>query len=174
MPSRFARRLLLECQYGSRCERRQRGNPKRQHRNRVIGRIGRKTYTCTFVVLISALGVLGTVKSEAAIMAATTNATVVKKPKTFWRRVRELYMTVTVVRSLPSQFSCTMAIFFRVADYVRVVCGCYGFVCLERANEEKVTCADSSLFFINWCCAEGSNRVSDGKATFDLSGSCWQ
>jgi hypothetical protein len=27
MPSRFARRLLLECQYGSRCERRQRGNP---------------------------------------------------------------------------------------------------------------------------------------------------
>lgn len=33
-----------------------------------------------------ALGALGENRSEAAIRAATTNATVVKKPKTFWAR----------------------------------------------------------------------------------------
>ena len=37
-------------------------------------------------------GVRGTVKSEAAIMAATTKATVVKKPKAVCRRLKELYM----------------------------------------------------------------------------------
>lgn len=35
-----------------------------------------------------ALGVRGAMKSEAAIKAATTNATVVKKPKTFCARTR--------------------------------------------------------------------------------------
>lgn len=34
----------------------------------------------------------GVRKSEAAMRAATTNATVVKNPKVFWMRVRELYM----------------------------------------------------------------------------------
>lgn len=39
-----------------------------------------------------ALGVRGAAKSEAAIRAATTKATVVKKPNTFCIRVRELYI----------------------------------------------------------------------------------
>lgn len=52
----------------------------------------RFTYTCTFVGFMLALGVRGAVKSEAAMMAPTTKATVVKKPKTFCMRVRELYM----------------------------------------------------------------------------------
>jgi hypothetical protein len=44
------------------------------------------------VVLTLADGVRGAVKSERATKAATANATVVKKPKTFWMRVRELYI----------------------------------------------------------------------------------
>lgn len=39
-----------------------------------------------------ALGVRGALKSDAAMRAATTKTTVVKKPKTFWTRVRELYI----------------------------------------------------------------------------------
>lgn len=46
-----------------------------------------------------ALGVRGAVKSEAAIMAPTMKATVVKNPKTFCMRVRELCM---VGNSVPS------------------------------------------------------------------------
>lgn len=61
-----------------------------------VGASGWLTYTCTLVGLIIALGVRGTVKSEAAIMAPTTNATVVKKPKTFCNRVRELYILAGV------------------------------------------------------------------------------
>jgi hypothetical protein len=38
------------------------------------------------------LGVRGEKRSEAAIMAATTKATVVKKPKVFWMRTMEEYM----------------------------------------------------------------------------------
>lgn len=54
--------------------------------------MGAGSYTWTLVVFTVALGVLGAVKSEAAIRAATTNATVVKKPNTFCILVRELYM----------------------------------------------------------------------------------
>jgi hypothetical protein len=38
------------------------------------------------------LGVRGARRSEAAIKAATTKATVVKKPKVFWSRTRDEYM----------------------------------------------------------------------------------
>lgn len=37
-------------------------------------------------------GVRGVIRSEAAMSAATTKATVVKKPKVFWMRVMELCM----------------------------------------------------------------------------------
>lgn len=42
------------------------------------------------VVLITPLGFRWVIKSVAAIKAARTQATVVKKPKTFWMRVKEL------------------------------------------------------------------------------------
>ena len=51
------------------------------------------THTWTLVVLRTpTLGVRGARKSEAAIRAATTKATVVKKPKAFWTRTSEEYM----------------------------------------------------------------------------------
>lgn len=43
-------------------------------------------YTWTSFTAIFALGVRGVIRSEAAIKAATTKATVVKNPKTFWKR----------------------------------------------------------------------------------------
>lgn len=53
----------------------------------------RDAYTWTLVVLRTpTLGVRGLRRSEAAMKAATTNATVVKKPKAFWRRTTEEYM----------------------------------------------------------------------------------
>lgn len=52
-----------------------------------------QTYTWTLVVLRTpTLGVRGARKSEAAIKLATTKATVVKKPKAFWRRTMEEYI----------------------------------------------------------------------------------
>lgn len=50
------------------------------------------SYTWTLVGFTVALGVRGAVRSEAAIRAAMTNATVVKKPNTFCILVRELYI----------------------------------------------------------------------------------
>jgi hypothetical protein len=46
----------------------------------------RATYTWTSFTATFALGVRGAIRSEAAIRAATTKATVVKNPKTFWMR----------------------------------------------------------------------------------------
>ena len=46
-----------------------------------------QTYTCTSFIMTLALGVLGANRSEHAIRAATTKATVVKKVKTFWARL---------------------------------------------------------------------------------------
>jgi len=43
-------------------------------------------YTWTPFTATFALGVRGAIRSEAAIKAATTKATVVKNPKTFWKR----------------------------------------------------------------------------------------
>ena len=45
-------------------------------------------YTVTSFTCMLDFGVRGAARSEVAIKAATTNATVVKKPKTFWRRTR--------------------------------------------------------------------------------------
>lgn len=50
------------------------------------------THTCTLVVLMVPLGLRGATRSVAAIKAATTKATVVKNPKVFCNRSRELYM----------------------------------------------------------------------------------
>lgn len=53
----------------------------------------REAYTWTLVVLRTpTLGVRGEKRSEAAMKAATTKATVVKKPKVFWMRTMEEYM----------------------------------------------------------------------------------
>lgn len=43
-------------------------------------------YTWTLSTVITALGVLAAIRSEAAISAATAKAMVVKNPKTFWAR----------------------------------------------------------------------------------------
>ena len=48
----------------------------------------RGSYTCASFMETSALGVRGKRRSDEAIRAATMNATVVKKPKTFWARTR--------------------------------------------------------------------------------------
>lgn len=48
------------------------------------------THVCTSFTLTVAAGVLGLTTSESAMKAATANATVVKKPKTFWMRVMEV------------------------------------------------------------------------------------
>jgi hypothetical protein len=54
---------------------------------------GRWTYTWVLETpSLPAPGARGLRRSEAAMKAATTNATVVKKPKAFWTRVRVLYM----------------------------------------------------------------------------------
>jgi hypothetical protein len=45
-----------------------------------------KTYTSTLLIETLAFGVRGDMTSVKAIKAATANATVVKKPKTFWAR----------------------------------------------------------------------------------------
>lgn len=45
------------------------------------------------------MGVRGDRKSEAEIRRATTKATVVKKPKVFWRRTREEYIVMWWVRA---------------------------------------------------------------------------
>jgi hypothetical protein len=49
---------------------------------------GVRVYTWTLSTVTTALGVLAAIRSNAAISAATANATVVKKPKTFWVRTR--------------------------------------------------------------------------------------
>ena len=50
------------------------------------------TYTWTLVVLMNPLGSLGAIRSVKAMRAATTNATVVKKPKVFCTLTSELCM----------------------------------------------------------------------------------
>lgn len=50
------------------------------------------THTCRVVGTIVPLGRRIASRSEAAIKAASKQATVVKKPKTFWTRVKELCM----------------------------------------------------------------------------------
>jgi hypothetical protein len=57
----------------------------------MVGRFG-GFYTWTLVVLRVPLGALGERKSDAAMRAATAKATVVKKPKVFCARTREVYM----------------------------------------------------------------------------------
>jgi phage gp16-like protein len=55
-----------------------------------------EAYTWTLVGLMTpTLGFRGARKSVAAMRAATTKATVVKKPKVFWMRTREECMVAT-------------------------------------------------------------------------------
>ena len=58
--------------------------------------IGNSTYTCTSFMVTLALGVLGAKRSEHAIRAATTKATVVKKVKTFWARLMVEFIVARV------------------------------------------------------------------------------
>lgn len=51
-----------------------------------------RAYTWTLVVLRTPLGALGERKSDAAMSAAMAKATVVKYPKVFCARTREVYM----------------------------------------------------------------------------------
>lgn len=55
------------------------------------------TYTWTSLTSTLALGVRGEMTSVHAIKAATTNATVVKNPKTFWMRTTDECMLAQVV-----------------------------------------------------------------------------
>lgn len=52
----------------------------------------RPNYVCTEFTATVLAGVRGDAKSERAMNAATANATVVKKPKTFWMRTIEVCM----------------------------------------------------------------------------------
>jgi len=59
-----------------------------------------EAYTSTLLTNTSALGVRGEIRSEAAIKAATANATVVKNPKTFWARTTVECMTAVSFKGL--------------------------------------------------------------------------
>lgn len=61
--------------------------------SRYRGGAGITTHTWTLVVLrVRTIGARSVTKSEAAMKAATTKATVVKKPKTFCSLTTDVYM----------------------------------------------------------------------------------